>query len=124
MSDKKKGPIKNRDKNKSEQGTSRNLSNRMYGYEEGDEKPSAAGKSGSVNEAANTATREGAVEKNTRKKGISYEPDNDISGAQGAHGQGNAISRGTEGRQGYGESDPDHYNDQDYDGQFENKEED
>lgn len=94
-----KGPIEDRDKNKDQQGKSRNLSNRMYGSEEGDEKPSAA----EGLEGENTADREGAVEKNTAKSKISYEPDKDKSGAQGAHGQGNGLNKGTEGAQGYGQ---------------------
>lgn len=93
-----KGPIEDRDNNKDEQGKSRNLSNRMYGTEEGDEKPAAA----EGEEGENTPTREGAVEKNTGKSKISYEPDKNNSGAQGAHGQGNALNKGSEGAQGYG----------------------
>jgi hypothetical protein len=107
-----KDPKKDRGENKEEQGASRNLSNKMYGYEEGDDKPAAADAKG----AENTASREGAVEKSAHKKGISYEPDNDVSGAQGAHGQGNAINKGTEGPQGYGDNSSDNYKDEDYDG--------
>jgi hypothetical protein len=116
-----KGPIKDRNNDKKEQGAARNLSNRMYGNEEGDKKPAAAeGK----NEGENTPEREGTVEGATRKTGISYEPDNDQSGAQGAYGQGNAVNTGTEGAQGYGKSDPANNEDMDYDGQFEDKKKD
>jgi len=111
MSDK-----KNRDENKKEQGASRNLSNKMYGYEEGDKKPAG-------NDGENVADREGAVEGSTHKKGISYEPDNDVSGAQGAYGQGN-DSKGSDGPQGYGATDQDQYKDTNYDGLFKEKSED
>ena len=114
MSEKKYDPRKDRKDNKDKQGNTRNLSNRMYGYEEGDEKPRAA-----EGDAAgeNTPTREGSVEKNTRKKGISYEPDTDSSTAQGGTGMGNDVSKGSEGPQGYsGEGGSDNYEDEDYDG--------
>jgi hypothetical protein len=87
------------EKNKKVQGPSRNLSNRMYGNEEGDEKPGAA-RSGE--EGENIPTQEGAVEKSADKDKISYEPDKNDSGAQGAFGQGNALDKGEEGAQGYG----------------------
>jgi hypothetical protein len=114
-----KGSNKDRKKNKDEQGTSRNLSNRMYGYEEGDEKPAAA--EGSA--AENIPTQEGAIEKNTHKSGISYEPDKNVSGTQGAFGQGN-DSRGADGPQGYGATDKDQYKDTNYDGIHKENEED
>lgn len=104
------GPVNDRDNNKDKKSASRNLSNRTYGHEEGDKKPAAEG-----NDAENVADREGAVEKSAHKSGISYEPDKNVSGAQGAFGQGNDI-KGVDGPQGYGASDSDQYKDTDYDG--------
>ena len=46
--------------------------------------------------------REGSDEGKTIKPGSSYEPDKAQSGTQGGYGQGNAISKGSEGAQGYG----------------------
>lgn len=85
MSEKKYDPRKERKGNKDKRGNTRNLSNRMYGYEEND-KPGVAR---DPETSENIPTREGAIEKNTRKKGISYEPDTDWSTAQGGFGQGN-----------------------------------
>lgn len=114
-----KGPIQDRDKNKEEQGRSRNFSNRMYGYEEGDEKPGAA----KGDEADNIADREGAIRKNTHKSGISYEPDKDTGSVHGGYGRGNE-NKGSEGPQGYGASDNEQYKDTDYNGLLGNKKED
>lgn len=113
MSEKKYDPRKDRKDHKDKRGNTRNLSNRMYGYEEG-EKPGVAR---DAETGQNIPTREGAIEKNTRKKGISYEPDTDWSTAQGGFGQGNEINKGIEGPQGYsGEDGDEYYEDEDYDG--------
>jgi hypothetical protein len=107
MSGKKYDPRKERKDNKDKRG-------RMYGYEEGDTKPSSA-EGGASGE--NIATREGAIEGNTRKKGISYEPDTDRSTAQGGFGQGSSVNKGSEGPQGYsGEGGSDNYEDENFNG--------